>query len=259
MAIINAYFDESGKKGDHPVVTFTGVCVSHQNLNKFDDAWSALLRKYELKSLHMFKALRLKGINGPLMPRHQSINDRIVSLTPFADCINEHLECGLIQAVDIEGFNSLSPEAKVGIGNPDDPYYLAFSRGILALTEYVQEDDKISLICDDDESTALGCYAHYRAIRKVHEGVKKKIVSLSFSNDEHFPALQAADMVAYLSRLEAKRLLYGDKYAFRPLFEKLVGQRKPDSMRWFNSLNSKNTLKNLGAVLEKLKIQKARK
>jgi len=30
-------------------------------------------------------------------------------------------------------------------------------------------------------------------------------------------------------------------------------------MRWFNSLNSKNTLKNLGAVLEKLKIQKARK
>ena len=90
MAILCAYFDESGKKGDHPAVTFTGVCISQSGLQDFDDAWNELLRLYGLDSLHMAKASRLKEASGPKMPRHQSIDERINALIPFADCINEH-------------------------------------------------------------------------------------------------------------------------------------------------------------------------
>lgn len=259
MAILYAYFDESGKMGDHPVVTFTGVCVTQSKLKNFDDAWNTLLRQYGLKSLHMAKASRLKEINGPKMPRHQPLDDRIEALTPFADCINEHLEFGLIQALDVKGFKSLTVAAKVGVGSPDDPHYLAFARGILEIANYVHGDDKISLICDDDENTAWGCYAHYRAIRKADQGVKEKIVSLSFSNDEYFPSLQAADMVAFLSRLEAKRQFYGDKYLFRPLFQNLVTQQPPGHMRWFKMFADEIALRDLGTSLGTLKIKKPRK
>jgi len=259
MAIIHAYFDESGKMGDHPVVTFTGVCANQSRLKTFDDAWNTLLRQYGLKSLHMYKASQLNKIVGPRMPRHQPLDERIKALTPFADCINEHLECGLIQALDVKGFKSLTVAAKAGVGSPDDPHYLAFARGILEIVNYASDDDKVSLICDDDENTAWGCYAHYRAIRKAHEGVKEKIVSLSFSNDEYFPSLQAADMVAYLSRKEAKRQFYGDKYLFQPLFQILITQQPPGHMQWFKMFADESALKSLGTALGKLKIKKPRK
>jgi hypothetical protein len=48
LAVIQAFFDESGKKGDHPVVTFSGVCVGRRRLDAFDEAWSTLLRHYDL-------------------------------------------------------------------------------------------------------------------------------------------------------------------------------------------------------------------
>jgi hypothetical protein len=259
MGILCAYFDESGKMGDHPVVTFTGVCASQSRLKNFEEAWNILLRQYGVKALHMAKASRLKENNGPKMPRHQSPSERTDALIPFADCINEHLEFGLVEALDVQGFKSLTAAAKVGVGSPTDPYYLAFARGLLEIVDYVHDNDKISLICDDDEQTAWDCYSHYRAIRRVNESVKEKIVSLGFANDEYFPALQAADMVAFLSRLEAKKQFYRDEYLFRRLFRRLVAEQPVNRMQWFKMFADEKNLKDLGTSLGKLKIKKPRK
>lgn len=256
MTFLHAYFDESGKQHDHPAVTFTGVCVSGSRLSTFDSEWGVLLRQYGLKSLHMAKASRLKENCGPKMPRHQKIEERIQALVPFADCINKNLVKGLIQAIDVKGFKEMSNRAKQGLGSPDDPYYLAFARGILELIDYVQGEDKISLICDDDESTAWNCYLHYRAIRKVHEEVRRKIVSLTFATDDHFPALQAADMVAFLSRLEARRMFYKEYNPFQPLFDSLVRENGAGGMDWYSMFATHQKLKELGDSLGKLKKKK---
>ena len=45
MAIIFAYFDESGKYHDKKVVTFCGVCASASKIQSFEDDWNSLLRK----------------------------------------------------------------------------------------------------------------------------------------------------------------------------------------------------------------------
>ena len=256
MAIVHAYFDESGKMGDHPVVTFTGVCVSQLKHKRFDESWNALLDKCGLKSLHMAEASRLRQNNGPVMRRHQTPDQRIDCLIPFADCINEHLDCGLIQAYDVRGFKSLTPKAKIGIGSPDDPHYLAFTRGLLEVVNYVHPDDRLSLICDDDEATAWGCYSHYRAVRKASDEIRVKIVALGFANDEYYPALQAADMLAFLSRLEAKRQFYGIKYLWNRLFRHLVSEQPEGRMQWFKMFADEKQLAGLGASLEKLKINR---
>lgn len=120
---------------------------------------------------------------------------------------------------------------------------------------YVQDDEKISLICDDDESTALGCYAHYRAIRRAHEEVKDKVVSLTFANDEYFPALQAADMVAFLSRLQAKKEFYSDFNQFEKLYLHLVTERGPGNTMWFKMFADEKKLISLGKSMEKLKLK----
>jgi hypothetical protein len=252
VAIVHMYCDESGKKSDHPVVTFSGVCLPQAKLGDFDIAWNQLLRHYEIRSLHMARASRLSEKHGPKMPRGQTAEQRMDALMPFADCINEHFELGLLEAFDIKGFNALSAAAKKGLGSPDDPYYIAFSRGILEAVDYIHEDDRLSVVCDDDAETAFNCYQHYRGVRNVYPQVKKKTIALSFADDDYFPALQAADMVAFLSRLEAKNQFYRDFYSFRRLFRYLTKERSVKHAKWAKMFADEAAMKKLGESLERI-------
>jgi hypothetical protein len=232
MAILHCYFDESGKHKDHPVVTFSGVCISELKLQQFDESWKALLRQYGLPWLHMKEVSHLSRNVCPKMPRNQSEIDRNNALIPFADCINQHFEYGLIQAMDVDGFNSLSKNAKFKLGHTEDPYHIAFVRGLLELINYVQGEDKLSIICDDDKDTAWDCYRHYRAVRRVHAEIREKTVSLTFADDKYFPALQAADMLAFLSRLEARLRFYNIPYSFKKIYLSLTNQRESGNTEW---------------------------
>jgi hypothetical protein len=245
------YCDESGKKGDHPVVTFSGLCLPQSKLAGFDRAWNELLREYDIPSLHMAAASRLSKQHGAKMPRHQAADGRIDALVPFADCINEHFEIGLLQAWDVAGFNALTKEQKRGLGSPDDPYYIAFSRGMLEAVDYIHDDDRLSVICDDDAETALDCYKYYRGVRAAYPKVQTKTISLGFADDEYFPALQAADMVAFLSRLEARRQFYRDGYLFVRLFNHLVKQRGENHITWMTMFANEQKIRDLGKALGK--------
>jgi len=253
MAILHCYCDESGKKGDHPVVTFTGLCLSQAKLPTFDEDWNTLLRHYEIDSLHMARASRTSEKHGPKMKRGQTQNERIDALLPFADCINKHFEIGLIQAMDIAGFNSLSKNAKHKIGSPDDPYYIAFMRGGLEVIKYAHSDDKVSIICDDDRETAWDCYRHYRGICHARKDFRDKVVSLSFADDKYFPALQAADMLVFLARLEAKRMFYRIPYSFKRLFDYVRTEKGIGFAKWRYSFIDEEKFKSLSSMLEKSK------
>jgi hypothetical protein len=251
MAILHCYFDESGKHKDHPVVTFSGVCITQSKLQQFDDAWNALLRQYGMPWLHMKEVSQLSRKICDKMPYRQSEGDRNAALVPFADCINRHFEYGLIQAMDVEGFNSLSKNARFKLGNTTDPYYIAFVRGLLELVNYVQGDDKLSIICDDDKATAWDCYRHYRGICRVHAEVRDKTVSLTFADDKYFPALQAADMLAFLSRLEAKMRFYGIPYSFRKIYLTLTDQREAGNTEWRAAFIDKDKFQGLSDAIDK--------
>jgi hypothetical protein len=54
MAIVAAYFDESGKKNDHRVVTFCGVCAALPKVRRFEQDWESLLRHYGLATTHYY-------------------------------------------------------------------------------------------------------------------------------------------------------------------------------------------------------------
>jgi hypothetical protein len=116
-------------------------------------------------------------------------------------------------------------------------------RGASAVAQFSHSDDKISVICDDDEETAWDCYDHYRRLRRIPT-LHKKLISLSFADDEYFPPLQAADMLVYLARLQAKKLWYGDHYSYRPLLDYLCLPR-PNGMRWKVTFANRERLQQL--------------
>lgn len=225
MGFFYANFDESGKKGDHFVVTFCGVCASRSALIAFERDWEGLLRYHGLldEGFHMVNALRYSRPYGTRIPP-QKPEDRLEALKPFADSINEHLEVGLIQAWEVK---KDSPQWSAlqdvhNLGRPDNPYYIAFARAMLELLKYVGKDDYISLICDHDSETSIKAYIHWQAICKAYEELKEKTVALTFANDKHFPALQAADFASWLARREAALVFHKKSYKFRALYEYLT-------------------------------------
>ncbi len=242
MAVLHAYFDESGKQSDHPLIAVCGVCASPAKIDKFNDGWNGLLRQYDLSEFHMARASRYSRSWGSV-PK-QSMAERIEAIKPFADCIGENLELGLIEAWDVKGFKAIPPEARAKVGNPQDPYYLAFVRALLELADYVQGNDVLSLICDHDEETAWDCYRHYKGVQKVSERVRKKTVCISFADDKFFPALQAADMVAFLTRHEAREEFYKIRNEWLSLFNYTVRNRDADKMQWQKMFANEEKTKN---------------
>jgi len=236
MVIQNLFCDEGGKYQTSPLVSFCGAVVSPSRLGAFNDAWQALLQSYGLTSFHMKDAANIYAEYGSKLPRDRSVDQTIDALLPFADCINENLEIGYIQVWDAKAYASLPLEAKAKLGGSNfDPHYLAFVRSILEVADKLGSDDRVSLVCDDDEVKAWDTYLHYRAICNAVPELRKKFAALSFADDRAYPALQAADMMAFLARAEALSQFNGKSSDWTRLFNYLRTEPKPGKglMRWF--------------------------
>lgn len=230
MAILQVYLDESGKHRDHPLIATCCVCAPATKIDRFGDDWNGLLRQHEVAEFHMKRASQYSRSWGKI-PK-QTLDERIEALKPFADCIGDNLELGIIQAWDVKGFREIPPESRTKIGNVRDPYYLAFVLALLELIKYAKGDDVLTIVCDHDIETAWECYRHYLGVRKKHDGVRKKTASIGFADDKFFPALQAADMIAYLTRHEARDEFYSIHNKWLGLFNYVVRKRGPAKMQW---------------------------
>jgi hypothetical protein len=208
MPVLYAYFDESGKFVNQDIVAFGGVCGDLSQMEKFDRLWRRELRKARLPALKMSRAMKNEVALSEVIPA-QSVKDRIKALRPFALCIRDHAEHALGLAIDVAAFRDLPKRTRMVLGSLDDPHYVMFLRTLTHLLDYAP-NDHVSLVCDDEEQTAEPCYKYYRRVKKVYPPAER-LGGIGFADDEAFPVLQAADMMASLVRLEAgKRFFYRD-------------------------------------------------
>lgn len=220
MAAIYAHFDESGKFKDQSVVSFCGVIGSLSQVVSFDREWRSALHRQRLEHLTMKDALKF---NTPLSKTKPAlgVQKRSSVLHGFAKVITDHFEIGLGAAVDVKAHQAQSTKkARQVLG--DDPHYTSFLRVLLELLDFANEEDKISLVCDDEQTTALPCYEYYRRVKSTWPKATQKLVSICFADDKAVPSLQAADMLSSLVRLEAKRRFNGASYDFESVFHALV-------------------------------------
>ena len=237
MAIIQWFCDEGGKYQQNAVVSLSGLTVSPRRLELFNDEWNEWLRSYDLKSIHMKSLANCYSAHGKQMPRDQTVDQRAEALFPFADCINRHMEIGIMEAWDVKGYASIPTEARDRLGGSNDPHYLCFVRAVQEMVSRLQEKDTVNIVFDDDLMKAWDGYLHYRAVCKALPEIRKKCSSLTFARDDDYPALQAADMVAFLARLEANSRFFGESNEWNKLFSHLITEPKPSVglMRWYSS------------------------
>lgn len=251
MAIFQTFLDESGKFKDKRVVSFCGFVSPLARVREFEEEWNGLLRHFGLHCLTMKRALRRKI---PFSPntKAKSAEERNKAFVPFIECIRKHFEMGVAITVDVDAYKKWSPQAKRRVGGSDDPHYFAFLCAVTGASKYINgQDDKFSLICDDDKATAMNCYRLYSRVKTINPELKRKLVSITFADDDELVPLQAADLLASLSRLEAARQFHRDYYEYMPSFKALTG---PGSgMYWGVSFYDTERLSNLGNQLVKNK------
>jgi hypothetical protein len=97
----------------------------------------------------------------------------------------------------------------------------AFTRSLLAVLEVTDTEDKISLICDDEEEAAWPMYQLFRKVKIMYPDAHEKLRSITFADDRWSFGLQAADLVVSLTRQEAAKRFFGTDYQYGPLFSAL--------------------------------------
>ena len=80
----------------------------------------------------------------------------------------------------------------------DDCGFESCMRGVINAVK--NPNMKVSLCCDSSEEYSTECLKLYLDIRKHEPVMKAKCVSIIFAEDEHYPPIQAADMIAYCIR-----------------------------------------------------------
>jgi hypothetical protein len=240
MAIFGAYLDETGKFKDHKVVAVCGLVMAHGILDSFTSEWSYCLRRTGVPCLSGKTALNHRlGLSSKCPAK--GIDKRKEALFPFINCIKEHFELLVGFAIDVASFTALPSETQRLLGK--DPAYVSFQSCITAILGHGgQEESLVSLICDDEEQTAWNFYQLYRRVRLNRPDANKQLVSIAFANDKHFTTLQAADLVASLSRLEAGSRFHGVPYDYTELFKLLTLRESRSRLEFKGGYYNKESL-----------------
>jgi len=228
---VSSFIDESGKFNDHGVISMGCVAAFAEQMADFVQEWGRVLRFNGLKALHIAEVL---NYNKPISEKNdrRGIKERNDDLLPFVKCIRKYLQVAAGMAVDTVAFKRLPPHFFQVFGT--DPAYLAFMRIMLLVTEFTPEEDKISMICDEDEGTAISFYKLYRKLKQEWPGARDKMAGVSFVDDRFVFGVQASDLVAAMFRLDAKRRLEGISHDYEPLFNSLTAPPDMNSEKlWF--------------------------
>ncbi len=102
------------------------------------------------------------------------------------------------------------------------------------IAEFTPEGSKVTMICDDDEETALPFFRLYRRVKKVWPEARRKFAGIAFVDDRYLFGVQASDLVAALIRYEATEQITGAKYDYKPLYKALIATPEKHERYLFN-------------------------
>lgn len=208
-------FDESGKFHDAKVISFCGFLGTSREWHALQLEWDVLLRRHGIASLHMSgNALNFRRKLSAKNPA-LGLEARIKVISEFIRVIQKNIEMGIAIAIDVEAFKNLPEHCRVAMG---DPHYIAFSAAMADVFGFTRANDaKACIICDDEEKYFVECYKLLARYKREDPSVRHRFIAMSAANDKEFDELQAADLLAYVTRCEAGKRFLGTSYQFEEL------------------------------------------
>jgi len=207
VSAFHIYADASGKLGKSDYTSFCGYVAHISEWKSFTFEWENRRFKWQVPPIHMSHImhpedhpewLKVKALWGADWEAK-----RDAMLLDLAATVGRAAIVCVGAVVDAAYFR------KIADADPDfkslfkDTIYLALHTLVkqgIEKTEVVDKYSPISLVLDDDQEFSVMCYKLLQSMKRDNAKVKERIHSLAFVNDESFPGVQAADVVAYESR-----------------------------------------------------------
>jgi hypothetical protein len=232
MAVLYAYFDESGKDHEHEIIVFSGFLTTWKAWEGLNEEWNRLLREKNLTAIH-FK--EHKGRTSLMMKCLRAIKTNV--------------EYGISISVNVADFNALPDYVKKEVGGTAG--YFAFRSAVLAMTRHARAGDGnvIHFTCDEDEATTKDCYDWYLDVKRSLPNMRKCLASFCVADDMFLPQLQASDVFAGLVRHEANRQFLGDESSTKDLFDYLAAPELGSQLKFRGLFLDKKVLPDLASQL----------
>jgi hypothetical protein len=187
-----AAFDESGKLADTDIVVFAGSVATADHWSVLCDCWLRALGEIKVPYLSMKDAMHLRG---PWRELYESVRDSV--LVKLAEKLDELAGFHIAAPMSSKEFRALPQSARQML---KDPQYCGFEACIRGMVEGIRNPAlKVAFYYDSSEQYAEGCLKLYQRVRAKNAAIKHRCVSLTFTENEQYPLIQAADMLLPVS------------------------------------------------------------
>jgi hypothetical protein len=232
--ILHAVFDESGKFQDHDAISLCGWINNLAGWDTFALRWKRVLNQFDMKELHTTEFMGLYGQYSELGGKWGEERDqkKFEALSMFVEVIRDYVERGLGAAIDSKHFRSMPQQDRKIIGA--DPYFIAFQEILLQAVNHAQfysqrtgiEDVAVGLVFDQDERQEIECIKIFNEIKKIRPEVRKTFTGICFADRRTYEPLQAADLIAYVTRQEFDRRQHHPDWPISPWFDALSARNR---------------------------------
>lgn len=219
--LLHTCLDETGKWKDKQL-SFAGWISDSPRWHVFQQEWDDLLVDYPgITTIHMSTLMR-RG-NDQQYQNHvftvKRSRERLVNRA--VDIINKHTLAMVACGVDCEAYGRvMSQSARKKIGR--DAHVFVFRRVMKHIVDALQElkwPYPTALILDDNREYGKECYSHYSLAREHEPSWRQSFGSIAFADDEVYPPLQAADILAWFMK---KRHENGYDGRFDKMIKRLI-------------------------------------
>lgn len=241
LAMLSAYFDDSGTHGTSGIVVVGGLVGNEDAWSSLEPEWRRLLDYYDLSAFHMTDCDNGKGefIGWPRGKCDRAIYE-------FRQLILERNLWAATAAVCRPHWNEVvRPDLRPILGNPDEFCADECMQEALSFRQIDESATDIALIFD--------CRANWKdMIQKHAESYLRdgygglNVVSVTFGKAKKLIPLQAADMIAYETyRYATKWWESGLRPEARPHFKRIL-----ESCKLFGGIKFRDEIQELVQILD---------
>jgi hypothetical protein len=197
---LQVFFDESGKLADQEMVVFGGCLLTTDHSVVMSERWTDALKESGLSYMSMKDAMNFRGEFENWkkdLSRDVREAERDALLVRMVSTADYDVKAYPSAGVSTSDFKTLPDEQRKRL---KDPQYCAFEACMNRTIHLVHQADFLHIYCDSTENYAKECIGLYHKLRMRDAEFRKRCVAITFAEDEAFPPLQFADVVAYCVR-----------------------------------------------------------
>jgi hypothetical protein len=194
--LLEAYFDDSGQESDRTnrFVCIAGYLSPTGQWEEFNRRWGELLVKHGLADLHMKLWSKIKRDKGWSDEHADDV------LNEFIDVIRSGRLWGFGAGVDAQQWRALPRAKRDKFGSAQEFVMQRVFRLIADETEAAGLLQPFNLVFDQDEQFSKPRLSRYYDVKKIDPVAKQRASVISFADAKTCLSLQAADLLAYLTR-----------------------------------------------------------